>query len=176
MNECINEPREDVSRYAPKLAKTIIPVDKIKEVIGPGGKKINEIIAACDNVKIDIEQDGRVVVYHMDREPINKAIAMIEEIVKEAKVGEIYEGKVIRIEDYGCFVELFNGCDGLCHVSKLAHERVAHPKDVVKIGDKIRVIVTEIKQGKVSVSRKDLLPKPEGFEETKKEKKSKKDK
>ena len=176
MNECINEPREDVSRYAPKLAKTMIPVDKIKEVIGPGGKKINEIIAECDNVKIDIEQDGRVVVYHMDREPINKAIAMIEEIVKEAKVGEIYEGTVNRIEDYGCFVELFNGCDGLCHVSKLAHERVAHPKDVVKIGDKIRVVVTEIKQGKVSVSRKDLLPKPEGFEEVKREKRDRKDK
>ena len=99
---------------------------------------------------------------------------MIEEIVKEAKVGEIYEGKVIRIEDYGCFVELFSGCDGLCHVSKLAHERVAHPKDIVKIGDTIRVIVTEIKQGKVSVSRKDLLPKPEGLEEPKKDKKGKK--
>jgi polyribonucleotide nucleotidyltransferase len=86
---------------------------------------------------------------------------MIQNIVREAKVGEIFEGKVTRIEDYGAFVELFPGCEGMCHVSKLAHERIAHPKDICKIGDTMRVIVTEIKQGKVGVSRKELLPKPQ---------------
>jgi len=164
MDECISEPRDDVSKYAPKFDKFTIATDKIREVIGPGGKMINEIIEKCDQVKIDIEQDGSVVVYHYSREAINKAKEMILNIVREAKVGEIYEGKVTRIEDYGVFVELFPGCEGMCHVSKLAHERVAHPKDVCKLGDTLRVIVTEIKQGKVGVSRKELLPKPERVE------------
>ena len=161
MDECIDTPRDDVSQYAPKFDKFTIPTDKIREVIGPGGKMINEIIEKCDQVKIDIEQDGSVVIYHFSREAINKAKEMIQNIVREAKVGEIFEGKVTRIEDYGVFVELFPGCEGMCHVSKLAHERVAHPRDICKIGDTMRVIVTEIKQGKVGVSRKELLPKPQ---------------
>ena len=158
---CIAEPREKVGKYAPKIHQMKIDVDKIKDVIGPGGKKINEIIAACDNVKIDIEQDGSIVIYHNEYEPLEKAAKMIEAIAKVAKVGEIYDGKVTRIEAYGAFVEIFPNCEGLVHVSKLAHERVEHPKDILKLGDTIKVIVTGIdEKGKVSLSRKELLPKP----------------
>ena len=165
----ISEVRPDVSKYAPKLDSFMINPDKIREVIGQGGKTINEIIEKCDNVKIDINDDGRVVIYHQDREAINKAKAIIEDIVKEAKIGEIYNGKVVRIESYGAFVNLFNGCDGLLHVSRISHERVNHPKDVLKIGDEIKVIVTDIdEKGRVNVSAKDLLPKPEKKKEEKK--------
>ena len=158
---CIAEPREKVGKYAPKIHQMKIDVDKIKDVIGPGGKKINEIIAACDNVKIDIEQDGSIVIYHNEYEPLEKAAKMIEAIAKVAKVGEIYDGRVTRIEAYGAFVEIFPNCEGLVHVSKLAHERVEHPKDILKLGDTIKVIVTGIdEKGKVSLSRKELLPKP----------------
>lgn len=177
---CIPEPRKEVSRYAPKIKQMQIDVEKIRDVIGPGGKKINEIIAACDNVQIDIEQTGKIVIYHHDLEPINKAVQMIEEITKVAKVGEIYEGPITRIENYGVFVELFADCEGMVHVSKLAHERVEHPKDLFKLGDVIKVIVTGIdEKGKVALSRKDLLPKPEvkpneGEKENKDSKKGKK--
>ena len=108
-------------------------------LIGPGGKKINEIIAECDNVKIDIEQDGRVVVYHMDREPINKALAIIARLTKEARVGEIYDAKVVKIEEFGCFVQLWPGCEGLVHISQLSHDRVDKVEDVVQLGDEIIV-------------------------------------
>ena len=174
---CIPEPRKEVSKYAPKIHQMMIDVDKIREVIGPGGKKINEIIEACDNVQIDIEQTGKVVIYHQDMEPIKKAAKMIEDIVRVAKVGEIYEGPITRIEAYGIFVELFPGCEGMVHVSKLAYERVNHPKDLFKLGDIVKVVVTEIdEKGKVALSRKDLLPKPEkvkddGNEEKKEDKK-----
>lgn len=170
----ISEPRPDVGKYAPKLHQMKIDVDKIRDVIGQGGKVINDIIAKCDNVKIDIEDDGRVVIYHMDREAINKAAKMIEDIVREAKVGEIYEGKVVRIESYGCFVNLFGEVDGLCHVSKLAHTRVEHPKDVVKLGQKLKVIVTDIdEKGRINLSHKEFEPKPVV---EKKEKKTEEDK
>ena len=172
---CISEPRKDVGKYAPKLGKTIIPVDKIKDVIGSQGKVINDIIEKCDNVKIDIDDDGRVVVYHMDREPINKALEMIENIVKEAKVGEIYDGKVVRIESFGCFVNLFGNVDGMCHVSQLAWERVNHPKDVVKVGQTLKVRVTEIdEKGRVNLSHKEFCPKPEKKVEKKVEDKTEK--
>ena len=162
MLSAISEVRPDVSKYAPKLTSFNINPDRIREVIGQGGKTINEIIATCDNVKIDITDDGRVVIYHQDREAINKAKAIILDIVKEAKVGEIYNATVARIESYGAFVNLFKGCDALLHVSQIKHERVNHPKDELKIGDTIRVIVTEIdEKGRVNVSAKDLLPKPE---------------
>ena len=158
----ISEPRKDVGKYAPKLAQMKIDVDKIRDVIGQGGKVINDIIAKCDNVKIDIEDDGHVVIYHMNRDAINKAVKMIEDIVREAKVGEIYEGKVVRIESYGCFVNLFGDVDGLCHVSKLAHRRIEHPKDVVKLGQKLKVIVTDIdEKGRINLSHKEFEPKPE---------------
>ena len=139
----------------------MISCGRIKEVIGPGGKIINEIIAQCDNVKIDIEQDGRVTIYHQDYAPLKQAAAMIADIVKVAKVGEIYMGKVKRIEAYGAFVELFPGCEGLLHVSEIAHERTTHPKDVFKMYDEVKVIVIGIdEKGKVKISRKELLPKP----------------
>jgi len=161
MDKCIDTPRTQVSTYAPKIKQMQIDIDKIRDVIGPGGKMINEIIAKSDNVKIDISQDGKVVIYHVNQEAIDTAYQLIEEIVKEAKVGEIYEGKVTRIENFGVFVEIFNGCEGLLHVSKIAHERINHPKDVFSIGDNVRVIVTDIdEKGRVNLSRKELLPKP----------------
>jgi len=172
MMGAISEVREDVSKYAPKIAQMQISVDKIRDVIGAGGKVINEIIEKCDNVKIDIEQDGSIVIYHQDRAAINKAVEMIEALTKEAKVGEIYNAKVVRIESYGAFVELFEGTDALLHVSKIAHERVNHPKDVLKLDQRIKVLVTEIdEKGRVNVSAKDLLPKPVKTEEKKEEKK-----
>ncbi len=162
MASAISSPRPDVGKYAPKLHQMHIDVEKIRDVIGTGGKVINEIIAKCDQVKIDIEQDGRVVIYHMNRESINKAVKMIEDIVKEAKVGEVYEGTVVRIEPFGCFVNLFNNVDGMVHVSKLAWKRIEHPKDVVKIGQKLKVIVTEIdEKGRINLSHKEFEPRPE---------------
>lgn len=175
MLAAIPAPREDVGEYAPKLHQMRIDVDKIRDVIGTGGKVINEIIAKCDDVKIDIEQDGRVIIYHMNRDSINKAVAMIENIVKEAKVGEVYEGTVVRIENFGCFVNLFNNVDGMVHVSKLAWKRIEHPKDFVKIGQKLKVIVTEIdEKGRINLSHKEFEPRPEKPQEekTKAEKKT----
>ena len=138
-----------------------IKTDKIKDVIGPGGKMINQIIDACDKVKIDIDDDGQVVIYHTDREAINKAVQMIEDIVREAKVGDVYDATVSRIEKFGAFVTLFPGTDGLLHISKISHNRVDKVEDVLKIGDKIEVKVTEIdSKGRVNVSAKALLPKP----------------
>lgn len=161
METAIREPRPDVSKYAPKLDSFDIPADKIREVIGTGGKTINSIIEACDNVKIDISDEGRVVIYHMDRETINKAKEMILNITREAKLGDIYEATVLRLEKFGAFVELWPGHDALLHVSKISHDRVDKPEDVLKIGDKIKVKVTEINDKGVSVSAKELLPKPE---------------
>lgn len=168
----IDTPRPTVSKYAPKMATMQIPVDKIREVIGTGGKMINQIIEECNQVKIDIDDFGRVVIYHTEQESIDKAQAMIENIVREAKVGEIYDAKVVRMEKFGAFVELFPGTDGLLHVSKMAYERVEKPEDVVKLGDIVKVIVTEIdEKGRVNVSRRDLLEKPEGWDEAQKAKK-----
>ena len=116
METAIREPRPDVSKYAPKLDSFDIPADKIREVIGTGGKTINSIIEACDNVKIDISDEGRVVIYHMDRETINKAKEMILNITREAKLGDIYEATVLRLEKFGAFVELWPGHDALLHV------------------------------------------------------------
>lgn len=167
----INQPREDVGKYAPKLHQMKIDIDKIRDVIGQGGKIINEIIEKCDQVKIDIEQDGRVMIYHTDRAAINKAAEMIENIVRVAKVGEIFEGTVVRVESYGCFVNLFGDVDGLVHVSKLANTRVEHPQDVVKVGQKLKVRVTEIdEKGRVNISHKEFAPKVEAAPEVKKEK------
>lgn len=165
MLSAISEPRKELSKYAPKIAKMKISVDKIKDVIGPGGKMINQIIADCDGVKIDINDDGLVVIYHKDQEAIDKAVAQISEIVREAKVGDVYEGKVVRIESYGAFVNLFGKTDGLLHVSNISWNRVDKVEDVLKLGDLIDVKVTEIEDGKVKVSAKALLPKPAGYKE-----------
>ena len=168
MMGAISEVRPDLSKYAPKVGMMQINPDKIRDVIGSGGKIINDIIAKCDNVKIDISDEGKVVIYHMDREPINKALAIITRLTKEARVGEIYDAKVVRLENFGAFVELFEGCDALVHVSKISHERVASPKDVLKIGDVVKVVVTEIdEKGRVNASIKDLLAKPEETKEDK---------
>ena len=157
MLSAIPEPRKEVSKYAPKLHQMQIDVDKIRDVIGQGGKVINDIIAQCDNVKIDIEQDGRVMIYHTDKEPIEKAAQMIYDIVREAKVGEVYEGTVVRIESFVCFVNLFGNVDGLVHVSKLDWKRVNHPQDVVKVGQKLKVTVTEIdEKGRINLSHKEF--------------------
>ncbi|MEA5026249.1 MAG: polyribonucleotide nucleotidyltransferase [Erysipelotrichaceae bacterium] len=171
MMVAISEPRPNVSRYAPKIVKMKINPDKIRDVIGSGGKIINQIIADCNDVKIDINDDGTVLIYHQDQNAIDKARAMIESIVKVAEVGQIYDAKVVRIETFGAFVELFPGTDGLLHVSKIAYERVEKPSDVLKIGDIIKVIVTEIdEKGRVNVSHKALLEKPEGYVEPEKPK------
>ncbi len=161
MLAAIEGPREKLSQYAPKVAMMKIEVDQIKDVIGQGGKVINEIIEKSDDVKIDIEEDGTVLIYHYDYEAIEKAKSLISAIVKKAKVGEIYDAKVVRVEKYGAFVNLFGSTDGLLHVSKIAHERIANPADVLKIGDIVKVKVTEIdEKGRVNVSAKALLPKP----------------
>ena len=158
----IPESRKDVGKYAPKMDVIHIKPEKIRDVIGSQGKVINEIIANCDNCKIDIDDDGKVVIYHMDREVINRAKGMIENIVREARVGEVYEGKVVRIESFGCFVNLFGDVDGMCHVSRLAWERVNKPSDVVKLGQTLKVIVTEIdEKGRVNLSHKEFEKKVE---------------
>ncbi|HOC80747.1 MAG TPA: S1 RNA-binding domain-containing protein, partial [Bacilli bacterium] len=160
------EPRPEVGKYAPKLDKMRIDIDKIRDVIGTGGKVINDIIAKCDDVKIDIDDDGFVVIYHMNRESINKAKQMIEDIVRVAKIGETFEGTVTRVEDYGAFVNLFGNVDGLCHVSRLGWSYVANASDVVKVGQKLKVVVTEIDDhGKVKVSHREFTEKPENYVE-----------
>lgn len=153
----IAETRDDLSAYAPKIKVMTIKVDKIRDVIGPGGKQINEIIDKT-GVKIDIEQDGTVYILHDNTENINQAVAMIEDIVREVEVGKIYLGKVVRIEKFGAFVEIFPGQDGLVHISQLAEERVAKTEDVVNVGDQIYVKVTEIDdRGRVNLSRKEAM-------------------
>ncbi|MDF9867502.1 polyribonucleotide nucleotidyltransferase [Bacilli bacterium PM5-3] len=157
----INQPREDVSKYAPKMETFSIDPKKIKDVIGRGGEMIDKIIEASNDVKIDIDDDGKVVIYHTNREDINKAKEMIENIVKEAQVGEIYEAKVVRIEKFGAFVELFKGTDALLHVSKISHDRVEKVEDALKLGDIVKVKVMEIDdRGRVNVSAKALIEKP----------------
>lgn len=163
---CISEPRKQLSPYAPKIAMMNIDPDKIKDVIGPGGKIINEIIAQCDNVKIDIDDDGKVVIYHNDYDTIEKAKQMISDIVRVAKVGDVYAAKVVRLEKFGAFVNLFGNTDGLLHISKISHHRVEKVEDVLKLGDVIDVKVTEIdNKGRINVSAKALLPKPKTEEE-----------
>ena len=174
----IKEPRKEVSKYAPKMETFMINPAKIKDVIGRGGETITKIICEASNVtevtnvnavKVDLEDDGRVVIYHTDRDIINKTKQMIEEIVREVEVGKIYEAKVVKIEDFGCFVQLWPGCEGLVHVSQLANERVDKVEDVVKIGDEIIVkALGPDKKGRQNFSRKDALPKPNS-KKTKKE-------
>ena len=154
----LDKPRADVSKYAPKTIVFHIKTDKIREVIGPGGKMINKIIDET-GVKIDIEDSGRVVIYAADQEAGKKAKKMIDAIAKDIEVGDVYLGTVVRIMPFGAFVELLPGKDGMVHISKLAKERVEKVEDVVNIGDQIMVKVIEIDdKGRVNLSRKDLLP------------------
>ncbi len=171
MKATISEPRHELSEYAPKIKTLMIDPSKIKEVIGRGGEVISKIIEESDNVKIDIEDDGRVIIYHTDYEAIDKALSLIEDIIKEAKVDEIYDAKVMRIEKFGAFVELWPGTEGLVHISQLAHERVAKVEDVLKLGDILKVKVIKIdEKGRIDLSHKVLLKKPEPKKEEQKEK------
>ena len=170
MLAAIPEPRKELSPYAPKMGTMKIDPEKIKDVIGPGGKMINEIIEKCDDVKIDIDDDGHVVIYHMDQAAIDKAKEMINNIVRVAKVGDVYTAKVVRIEKFGAFVNLFGNTDGLLHISKISHHHIDKVEDVLKIGDTIDVKVTEIdRKGRINVSAKALLPKPKTEDQPKKE-------
>ena len=162
----------------------MIDPEKIKDVIGRGGEMITKIILEASNVKtvndkdavkVDLEDDGRVIIYHTDEVIIKKTAEMIKNIVRVVEEGKIYNGKVVKVEDFGCFVELWPGCEGLVHVSQLDHERVNKPSDVVKVGDEI--IVKSLgydNRGRLNLSRKEALPKPK--KKDKEEKKSKKDK
>ncbi|CAM2361452.1 polyribonucleotide nucleotidyltransferase [Listeria seeligeri] len=174
LTSTISAPREELSAYAPKIITLNIKPEKIKDVIGPGGKQINAIIEET-GVKIDIEQDGTVYIASQDQAMNRKAIAIIEDIVREVQVGEVYTGKVRRIEKFGAFVELFKGTDGLVHISELAHERVGKVEDILKLGDEVTVKVIEVDhQGRVNLSRKVLLEKkeqPEGDKKPQAEKK-----
>lgn len=165
MEKCIPCPREEVSEYAPKMVTFSIDPDKIREVIGTGGKVINDIIDTCGKVKIDVEDDGRVTIYHTDKAMIAKAKARIDDIVREAKVGEIYEGKVTRVENYGAFVNLFGDTDGLCHVSRLDWKYVDDATNVIKVGDTLKVVVIGLEEGKIKLSHREFIEKPEGYVE-----------
>ena len=157
LTSTLAQPREELSPYAPKIEMIQIDPEKIKVVIGKGGDTINGIIEET-GVKIDIDQEGKVSIASADSEMIQKAIKIIEELTKEIKVGEVYLGKVVRIEKFGAFVNLIKGKDGLVHISQLANERVNNVEDVVKLGDEVLVKVTEIdRQGRVNLSRKALL-------------------
>lgn len=167
MESIISEPRKELSKYAPKIKMIDIKPEQIKDVIGRGGDVITKIILDSSNVKsvndkdavkIDISDEGHVVLYHQDIAIIDKALAMIEDIIKEVEIGKIYTGKVVKVEDFGCFVELWPGCEGLVHVSQLDTKRVEKPSDVVKEGDEIVVKATGYdKRGKLNLSRKEVL-------------------
>ncbi|EHR86578.1 polyribonucleotide nucleotidyltransferase [Staphylococcus hominis] len=156
MLQTIDQPRSELSAYAPKVEIMHIKPEKIRDVIGPGGKKINEIIDET-GVKLDIEQDGTIFIGAVDQEMINRAREIINEITREAEVGQVYDAKVKRIEKYGAFVELFPGKDALLHISQISKDRINKVEDVLKIGDTIEVKITEIdKQGRVNASHKVL--------------------
>jgi polyribonucleotide nucleotidyltransferase len=173
MMSTISEVRPTVSKYAPKVKMIKIDTEKIREVIGSGGKNIQEIIEKCNQVKIDIEQDGRVFVMHAELEWIDKAIELIENICREPELNAIYPAKVIKVLEIGAVVEIWPGCEGLVHISNLAWRRVAKVEDEVKEGDEIVVKLIEVGQnGKLRFSRKDTLPKPENFGEDRKNRKN----
>ena len=181
MTSIIPEPKKELSPYAPKMETFDIKPEKIKDVIGRGGEMITKIILEASNVKtvndkeavkVDIDDNGHVIVYHMDKAIIDKTVEMIKNVVKEVEIGKIYTGKVVKIEDFGCFVELWEGCEGLVHVSQLAHERVEKPSDIVKVGDEIIVKASGFdNRGRLNLSRKDALSKPAKKEPKKEEKK-----
>ncbi|NLY10313.1 MAG: polyribonucleotide nucleotidyltransferase [Firmicutes bacterium] len=159
MAEAIAEPRPELSRYAPRIITFEVPVDKIRDIIGPGGKTIRQIIDET-GVQIDIADDGRVYIASVEEEAGEKARKLIETFVKDVEVGESYLGKVKRLMNFGAFVEILPGKEGLVHISQLSHERVNKVEDVVSVGDEILVKVTEIdKQGRINLSRKELLTK-----------------
>jgi len=167
IKEQIPEPRKEVSKYAPKTLVFMINPNKIKDVIGKGGEMITKIILEASNVnavtdinavKVDLEDDGRVIIYHSDQEIIDKTANMIKNVVKEVEEGKIYNGKVVKVEDFGCFVELWPGCEGLVHVSHLAKEHIDKPSDIIKVGDEIVVKALGFdKKGRLNLSRKEAI-------------------
>ena len=167
MEKEIATPREEVSEYAPKMTTFMINPDKIKDVIGKGGEMITKIICDTSNVtsvndvravKIEIEDDGRVMIYHTDRDIINAAAELIKDITREVEEGQIYTAKVVKIEEFGCFVQVWPGCEGLVHISHLAKERVNKTEDIVKLGDEILVKAIGVdKKGRLNFSRKEAL-------------------
>lgn len=177
MTSAISEPRKELSPYAPKIATFNINPDKIKDVIGKGGDMITKIILEASNVtsvndkdavKVDLEDDGRVIIYHQDQSIIDKTKEMILNVVREVETGKVYQGKITKVESFGCFVELWSGCEGLCHVSQLDNKRVEHPSDLFKVGDEI--IVKSLgydNKGRLNLSRKEALPKKEKNSEEK---------
>ncbi|MBP3277271.1 MULTISPECIES: polyribonucleotide nucleotidyltransferase [Kandleria] len=167
--EAIPAPRDHLSPYAPKYATMRIEVDQIKDVIGKGGETINDIIEKCDDVKIDIDDEGLVTIYHYSQEAIDKAVKMIEDITRKANVGEIYDGKAVRVEDKYAFIELFPGTNGFLHVKDVAWDRTEKVSDVIKLGDIVKVKVTKITDKGVNVSKKALMPRPVKKEEKKEE-------
>ena len=179
METVIKEPRKELSPYAPKIEQFTINPEKIKDVIGKGGEMITKIILEASDVKsvndinavkVELLDDGRVIIYHKDKNIINKTKEMIENVVKEVEEGKIYVGKVVKVEDFGCFVELWPGCEGLVHISHLDTKRVEKTSDIVKVGDEIVVkAIGYDKRGKLNLSRKEVL----SSKEDKKDKKSK---
>lgn len=181
----ISKPRSEVSKYAPKTLTFMIDPAKIKDVIGKGGEMITKIILEASEVetvtdinavKVDIEEDGRVIIYHSNKEIIDRTAEMIKNVVKEVEIGKIYTGKVVKvIDELGCFVELWEGCEGLVHISQLSDKRVAKASDVVQEGDDIIVKATGFKNGKLNLSRKEVLVKDKIKDEVKEKKQAKKE-
>jgi polyribonucleotide nucleotidyltransferase len=162
MDSVLAEPRSELSPYAPRLVTFYIPIDKIGAVIGPGGKNIRRIISET-GVEIDIEDDGRVTIASTDGEAAAAAREEIDLYTAEAEVGKVYKGKVVRIMNFGAFVEIIPGIDGMVHISDLEWHRVGKVEDVLNVGDEVEVKVMEIDdQGRVNLSRKELIPRPEG--------------
>ena len=167
MESVIPTPRKELSKYAPKIETIQINPEKIKDVIGRGGEMITKIILEASNVKtvqdkdavkVDLEDDGRVIVYHNNQEIIKKTIAMIEDIVKEVEIGKTYTCKVVSIQEFGAFVELWPGCEGLIHISQLDTKRIDKVSDILKVGDEVIAIATGYdKKGKLNLSRKEVL-------------------
>ena len=166
MEKQISKPREEVSKYAPKTMIFYIKPEKIKDVIGRGGEMITKIILEASGVtavndvnavKVDLEDDGKVIIYHTNQDIINKTAEMIQDVVKEVEEGKIYTAKVVKIEEFGCFVQLWPGCEGLVHISKLSKDRVEKVEDVVKLGDEILVkAIGTDKKGRLNFSRRDV--------------------
>jgi polyribonucleotide nucleotidyltransferase len=163
MSGIISAPRAEMSPYAPRIVTIKINPEKIRDVIGPGGKMINKIIAET-GVSIDIEDDGRVFVTSSDAVGMEKAVKWVKELTHEVTAGEVYDGTVVRLEDFGAFVQVLPGQDGLVHVSEIAWTRTNSPSDVLHLGDKVKVLVKEIdSMGRINLSMKQLTPKPEGY-------------
>ncbi|MFA5027636.1 MAG: S1 RNA-binding domain-containing protein, partial [Candidatus Methylomirabilota bacterium] len=158
MNAALTSPRSSLSPFAPRIITFKIPVDKIREVIGPGGKVIRGIVEQT-GVKIDVEDDGTVAIASVDEAAAQKAMDIIGKIIEVPEVGKVYSGKVVKIMEFGAFVEILPGTDGLLHISQISRERITRVEDVLKEGDEVMVKVLEVdRAGKIRLSRRELLP------------------